>query len=61
MTDASILFLVPPKIWSLVETRKAPALTMEPVAFHCEQWEKAKQNMRYYKRKQPHVSFTLPI
>ena len=59
MTDASLLQLVPREVWMPVETRKMPPLQSITPEFHCKQWEKAKKHLHYYKRKNPHVSFTL--
>lgn len=55
MTDASFLSLVPRAVWMPVETRKAPALEQEEPMYRCEQWEKAKKYLHYYKRKEPDV------
>ena len=58
-TDASLLAVVPRDLWWAVETRRAPPLPVLPVEFRCDQWEKARKNLRFYKRKQPDVSFSL--
>ena len=59
MTDAFLLQCIPREAWMPVETRRAPPLIAEPLLFQCHQWEMAKQNLRYYQRKNPNVSFTL--
>jgi len=61
LTDANLVFQlhVPRELWWSVETRKAPPLPRSATEFRCEQWEKARANLRYYKRKHSDVSFTL--
>jgi HD superfamily phosphohydrolase len=61
MTDAFLMNLVPRDRWVLVETRRAPALEGSAGGFRCAQWDRAKKNLRYYKRKDPHHSFLMPM
>lgn len=57
-TDSSLLSLIPLEDWIHVETRRAIAdINIASDDFQCQQWEKAKQNIKYFKRKTPDISF----
>ena len=61
LNDMSVLNMFHPSIWVPVETRKAPKVqsTFSSQGFYDNQWQLATENIRYYSRKTPTVSFVI--
>lgn len=57
ITDHSMFQMIPREKWVVVETRRAPAITMETRDFRDDQWRRARENILYYSKKDPSTSF----